>query len=367
MNQLRAIALAARRRRKAGLESLSAKDIADLNLADDQLYHGADKSAFIGRAAAEKIWFRANFRLDSIGFAQNKLAADSLFAAHGIPIPATNLLFHEDAGLPGPFLCRDLTDLVLFLRDPKHYPFFGKPLNGSQSIGAISAGRYEPHGDLVLLTNGHAIPLSEAAGFIWTHGRAGYLIQQRIIPHSFTRALCGQRLACVRMLTGRVNGSTQILRACWKIPGSINIADNFRHDGNLLAAFDLSDGRILRLTQRLGETLVDVSTHPETGAALIGAQVPNWSAVRALALAASTVDDGLSLVGWDIAPTDQGAILIELNHTPDFNLHQIADRRGMMDALFRDYLTRCDEAARTRAAEVRAHRLAQLGKSLLSG
>ena len=361
MNRWRALALAARRRRRGELDGLSAKDIADLNLSDEQLYPCADKSSFIGRQAAEKIWFRANFRLDSIGFAQNKFAADHLFGAHGIPVPKTILLFHEDAGLPGPGLCRDLADLVLFLRDPKHYPFFGKPVNGSQSIGAFSADGYEPHSDFVLLTNGSRLSLQEAAGFIWTHGRAGYLIQHRIIPHAVTRQLCGQRLACVRILTGRVNGKTDILRACWKIPGAANIADNFRHNGNLLASVDLTDGRILRLTHRLGEKLVDVSAHPETGAALIGNYVPQWQAVRAVALAASTVDDGLSLVGWDIAPTDQGAVLIELNHTPDFNLHQIADRRGMLDDVFCTYLAQCDAAARARAAEIRAHRLGERG------
>jgi glutathione synthase/RimK-type ligase-like ATP-grasp enzyme len=48
--------------------------------------------------------------------------------------------------------------------------------------------------------------------------------------------------------------------------------------------------------------------------------------------------EALPLVGWDIAPVDSGALLVEANVTPDFQIHQLADRRGMLDAAFTSFL-----------------------------
>jgi glutathione synthase/RimK-type ligase-like ATP-grasp enzyme len=44
------------------------------------------------------------------------------------------------------------------------------------------------------------------------------------------------------------------------------------------------------------------------------------------------------LLGWDIAPVESGAVVVEVNHLPDFRLHQIADRRGILDAALVEFL-----------------------------
>ena len=75
----------------------------------------------------------------------------------------------------------------------------------------------------------------------------------------------------------------------------------------------------------------EVTHHPDSGLPLVGTVVPNWPEVARIALEASRIVPEIPLVGWDIAPTDDGAVLVELNETPDFRLHQIADRRGILD------------------------------------
>jgi hypothetical protein len=47
---------------------------------------------------------------------------------------------------------------------------------------------------------------------------------------------------------------------------------------------------------------------------------------------------GAGLIGWDIAPVETGAIVVEGNVTPDFFLPQLAERRGALDSDFQRFL-----------------------------
>jgi hypothetical protein len=44
---------------------------------------------------------------------------------------------------------------------------------------------------------------------------------------------------------------------------------------------------------------------------------------------------------WDVAPTDRGPVLIEVNIGGDFNLPQLAQAKGLMDERFRRFLANC--------------------------
>jgi hypothetical protein len=83
-----------------------------------------------------------------------------------------------------------------------------------------------------------------------------------------------------------------------------------------------------------------------------GIIIPHWREVTELAIDAAKVLTEVPLVGWDIAPVDTGAVIVELNERPDFKLHQLADRRGMMDSTFLSFLAerRNDAAAWMRQA-----------------
>jgi hypothetical protein len=46
------------------------------------------------------------------------------------------------------------------------------------------------------------------------------------------------------------------------------------------------------------------------------------------------------LVGWDLAATDDGPVIVEANESTDMILAQLADRRGFLDAPFVELLAR---------------------------
>jgi len=335
-----------------GRGRLSMRDYVAMRLFDQDWYGSVDKSGFVGFRKSQKIWMQANFRVDLFGLVNNKLAADILFAAHGFPVLQTVALFREGVGMETYFLIKNAVELGAFLRNAANYPMFGKPIGGHQSLGSASLDHYDAAADRLVTTTGKIVGIDEFVAFVQSTAAAGYLFQRRLSPHSEVRAICGDRLATVRLLTVVANGRPKLLRACWKIPGGINGADNFWRDGNLLATLDIETGRVVRVVRRAGADFDEVTHHPDSGVYLNGFTIPNWRQVTELALKASRVVEDLPLVGWDVACVDDGAVLVELNETPDFRLHQIADRRGILSDELSDFLAgrRNDAAIGIKAA-----------------
>jgi Sugar-transfer associated ATP-grasp len=71
---------------------------------------------------------------------------------------------------------------------------------------------------------------------------------------------------------------------------------------------------------------------------MVGFELPMWNAAKSLALEGMKVFPKMGMIGWDIAITDVGPVIVEPNETPDHMLPQIADRRGMLDDRFRAYV-----------------------------
>jgi len=337
-------------RLRFGPGRLAFSEYVGLRLFDRTDYEGVEKAGFVGFRASLKIWFQANYQVNAFGLVNNKVAADLLFAAHGFPTLSTFALFRDGIGLGGRFLLRTESELRTFLHSHENYPLFGKPISGHQSLGTSSIVRYDSSVDALITSAGQVIPLDAYISFVKGYGASGYLFQRRMVPHATVREICGNRLATVRVLTIVAGGQPKIVRACWKIPAGPNAADNFWRPGNLLAQLDLESGQVLRVLRGEGTGLEELTYHPDTGAPIKGMAVPHWSEVIRVAVEGSRVVDEMGLIGWDIAPVDSGAVLVELNETPDFKLHQLADRRGLLDREFKEFLL---ERRKHRAAQVR--------------
>jgi len=319
-----------------GAGHLSLDEYLELKLYNNVTFKGVDKRSFVGLKTARKIWMKANYRVDQFAMATNKIASSIWFAAHGLPILPTIAIFHEKVGRPNARLLCDSDELKAFLQTSEHYPIFGKPINGCQSIGSASIEAYQ--NGYLITTEGRLISLDDFISYVKVHAATGYQFQSRISPHDTIREMCGDRLATVRVLTVVKSGEPQIMRACWKIPAGLHFADNFWRPGNLLAQLDLASGCVKRVIRRAEASYEEVTHHPDTGYRIEGMFVPNWNDVTMLAIEAAKTFDDMPLVGWDIAVTQSGAALVESNITPDFQIHQLSDRRGIFDPTFKAFL-----------------------------
>ena len=77
-----------------------------------------------------------------------------------------------------------------------------------------------------------------------------------------------------------------------------------------------------------------MEVHPDTGCRLVTCAVPLWAVARDLALDAAPFFHGIRVQAWDVALTEGGPMLIELNLVGDVNLPQHAFDKGVYDGAF---------------------------------
>ena len=117
-----------------------------------------------------------------------------------------------------------------------------------------------------------------------------------------------------------------IHRAGAKIATGTNAADNFWRPRNMLGAIELATGTITRMVRGTGiETAVNL-LHPDTGAQIVGAPIPDWGPVLDLTAAAACVLLGLTRFGGHPEAFTRGVLMPKTRppYSPEF-------RRQMVD------------------------------------
>lgn len=106
--------------------------------------------------------------------------------------------------------------------------------------------------------------------------------------------------------------------------------------GNIVAPVDLVDGTIgpaLMSKSSDWPQMTIVTHHPDTNALITGLTIPFWFETLTLAMEAQKCTPQLPTIGWDIAVTDQGPIILEANTIYGVLLLQVAHQRGIRDEM----------------------------------
>jgi hypothetical protein len=166
----------------------------------------------------------------------------------------------------------------------------------------------------------------------WDHG---CLIQERMLNHPAVEALTGPTLSTVRVVTYRQpNGPISVLMATIRMSTKGVAVDNFAA-GGIAAPVDLRSG-ILGTAIAKDLTRGAFTTHPDTGHPIVGTVLPAWSGVKALAVRAHEQFGWIAFVGWDVAITPDGPVLIEANPTWCVDLVQISHGLPLGQTAFAD-------------------------------
>ena len=153
-------------------------------------------------------------------------------------------------------------------------------------------------------------------------GHDAMIIQERVHNHPDLVRLSGaEGLQTVRIVTFvGTDGTIHVVNAFFKPIVGRNHVDNFKHGatGNLLATVSLDDGSLRTgITHAPGGGILEVPRHPETGVIFGGFRLPYWVEACALARRAAAVFLPVRMVGWDVALSPAGPLLIEGNFWPD--------------------------------------------------
>lgn len=296
-----------------------------------------DKRAFVGKVRQGEL-HRACNAAEWVPFAGDKILTHAILQDAGITqLPRVKAVSSQDRRVGDSRILESCGGLAGFLCDPGSYPFFAKPVAGIYSLGTFHAVRHDAAADTVVLANGAPRPL-EAIIQAVVDRPGGYVFQDVLTPAAPVAALTGGRLCSVRLLVLLTRGAPRIRSAAIKIPTGSNVADNYWRPGNRLGAIELATGMIARVVTGTGLELRRDPVHPDTGRRIEGEILPEWREVCRLVLAIARLFPGIRTQSWDIALTDHGPIILELNWGGDLHLHQLAHGRGMLDPAYQQHV-----------------------------
>jgi hypothetical protein len=104
-----------------------------------------------------------------------------------------------------------------------------------------------------------------------------------------------------------------------------SIIDN-SHAGGLSYEIDLDTGVID--SRGWGHQNAGGMYHPNTEICMLGRKIPYWKEVIELCQNAASLIPEVAYIGWDVAITEKGPILIEGNHDPDIDVMEFVGKFG---------------------------------------
>jgi hypothetical protein len=166
------------------------------------------------------------------------------------------------------------------------------------------------------------------------------IVQPRLRTHPGLLDLTTGALSTVRIVTCLdEQGEPELVGAVFRMSiGDNRTVDNL-HAGGIAAAVDLESGRLSRATNLGADARLGwLTIHPDTGTQIEGRELPLWEETKRLAIAAHCEFADRVVIGWDVAATDAGPVIIEGNGNPDLDILQRFMTRGLRDHHFADLL-----------------------------
>lgn len=114
------------------------------------------------------------------------------------------------------------------------------------------------------------------------------------------------------------DGSARVIATFMKIGRKGKCVDNAGGGGNVDVCVDVDTGEIKYAIQFDGWGLIkDIEKHPDSGAQLNGVIIKDWDAIKAKVIQFQQAFPFCKAVGWDVAITDDGPLVIEVNEMWD--------------------------------------------------
>lgn len=154
------------------------------------------------------------------------------------------------------------------------------------------------------------------------------LLEELVHQHPQMNRLCKKSVNTMRVMTFNDHGKPEILWMGLRVGNGYNDVDNFHAQG-MGVAIDVDTGRLVG--NGLDKDGVEFTHHPASGVQFDGFQLPDFQKAKEMALKACLESDKILMVGWDVAFSENGPVIIEGNRRPGFDLVQMLDGRGRRD------------------------------------
>ena len=250
-----------------------------------------------------------------------------------IPIPELYAIYFQDMpgwSNTGSFI-EGRSGWGRFINDELPREFVIKPARSALGKGIMAFRRSEND---FIDAEGKSYSASGICDLMWGNCEFScFVIQERLRNHPELVRLSGNdNLQTVRMISFvDMAGGADILQAQLKLITGDNVTDNFEYGltGNIQAQVSVADGKLSHAITIApdGSGIKTVAAHPQTDICLAGFQLPFWAEACRLVKCAALKFSPIRTIGWDVALTGDGPVVLEGNiwwNPP--NQHKCMDR-----------------------------------------
>ncbi len=155
-----------------------------------------------------------------------------------------------------------------------------------------------------------------------------YLLEETVIQCEEMNKLNKSSVNTTRMVSVMNDKGEVTILATFVRIGNGKCVDNF-NSGGMTAKVDVETGIILEEAVNKNGELFE--NHPLTGTKIKGFQIPYWNEAKEMVKEAAKKSKHVRYVGWDVAMSINGPVLIEGNQFPGHDIYQVAEKIGPDD------------------------------------
>ena len=152
------------------------------------------------------------------------------------------------------------------------------------------------------------------------------LIQDRVIQHPQMGALNPHSVNCLRIITARKGNEIVPISVLLKVGSSKSPCDNWAA-GGIIIGIDLDTGRLSENGFYKSKYGRKVTEHPETKVRFKEFEIPYYQECINLVKHVHQYLYGIHSIGWDIAISPEGPVILEGNERWDTQMQQVHDRQ----------------------------------------
>ncbi len=152
----------------------------------------------------------------------------------------------------------------------------------------------------------------------------GFVAEELIVQDEATARFHPQSLNTVRFPTIRQDDGVKLWYPFLRMGKGESFVDNIS-SGGVAALIDPETGVLGKAASHYA---ADVQEHPDTGVHIPGAQLPRWDEAVALVKELAQVVPEMRYVGWDLALSDKGWVLVEGNAAAQMSTQQTLSGHG---------------------------------------
>ncbi len=192
-----------------------------------------------------------------------------------------------------------------------HQVFFAKPFAGGGGLGArwIDIKKYSS--------------IEESFRLLIKDG--SFVLEEGVYQCPKMAAFNPDSINTVRIVTIRSNNKVSIWHALIRTGRKGSIVDNGA-SGGLFVMVDHNTGKIISGgANERGDYFLN---HPDSNVPFIGFQIPLWKELCDMSIEMMNAMPTINCIGWDLAVTDKGPVVIEANGQTSLCGPQLTQRKG---------------------------------------